>query len=181
MAAVFMLHWDRTNKKILNEIPNSPMTDDDELIEWNSLHVIHGAVKTPKKGLFADAVRTCGNTFLFSELGRDLLVSMCIDGPSAFATIDIVYRGNVVATRYALLHGMEKRHVLHETFAKFKASAKTPWFIDSVSEWVLDTQRIPDCDIFIGDTREYFVSGRFRDAWEGKGLTGLRFTEVPVR
>ncbi len=58
------------------------------------------------------------------------------------------------------------------------ASARLNVF--AIDHWAVSRSKIPEGDLFKGDSMEWFASGRLRDAWIETGLTGLAFLPVEI-
>lgn len=126
-----------------------------------------------------DVAYTMGRALLFSERLKWACMSLRIEKEVKWTPVQVHYPDTMTSSYWALTYnrGIDALDTVH---------SKIVWLlpgkvIGSVSRWVLNSDRIPDLDLFtLKATTAWIVSEAFRAKFERDGFSGAIFHPCEV-
>jgi hypothetical protein len=127
-----------------------------------------------------DRVRFMGGQLIVSSRALEVMCQLRFDSVIRRRPVCVTRRGEIITDiLYYWLDSSINNEVLEESLSVFSRSPVTGKPL-VITKWVLDEDRIPDCDLFTGNIGVWFCSDRLRNSIHENGLTNFGFEEVEV-
>lgn len=114
-----------------------------------------------------------GKTILFNANVRELAATMRIPSNILWVPVDLFNKQQHVSTWWTAIctdtvRVLDLDRSPHTVYPSSRVLSK-------VERWVIDPDRLPDADLFVGELAEWLVTSRFQEAFARSGFVGLTF------
>ncbi|WP_339612754.1 hypothetical protein [uncultured Rubinisphaera sp.] len=115
---------------------------------------------------------------LFSDKAKEVISSLKLDVHLHWIDIDVQLKGQHLQ-HFQAITIRKGYHVLN--LEKSQHDRMSLWkVVGSVSNWVINPEKVPELDLFMCHNSEWMVTQNFKETWENAGLTGAVFHECEI-
>lgn len=122
-----------------------------------------------------DRMLTSGVELIFNEKTIDILRTLKLPEHIVEVPCEVIGVRNVDVPYY-LWYTAREIDIIDRKHSTLKMIRN---HVLSVFEWVVDSTKIPDLDLFLGNKNEWFVSNNFVESVFREKLTGFGFIRIP--